>query len=60
LLLLPVDDLASFPVQDDDFRADDPKVGTYGQQFHSGSAIAFGVIITQVVAQGVEHKVSGL
>lgn len=37
-----VDDLASLPIKDDDFRAGDHKVGIHGQsqQLHSSSAMA--------------------
>ena len=53
LLLVPVDDLASFPVEDDDFRADDPKIGTHGQQLHPGSAMALVIALGFVILPGL-------
>jgi len=47
-----VDDLASFPVEDDDFRAD-RKVGTHGQQLHPGSAMALVVALGFVILPGL-------
>lgn len=44
-LLLPIDDLATSAVEDGDFGAFDLKIGTYGQQLHSGSTMAQPVIV---------------
>ena len=48
LFLLPIDDMASFPVVDYYGCAKDPKVRMHGQQLHPGSTMAHGAVLTLV------------
>jgi len=51
MLILHVDDLASYPVEDRDGHVCDMEIGTHGENLHPGSATPLGVVILRCFAK---------